>query len=137
MTEAQPDTRQTKHTKEIRAMKKRLAVAVGAAAIAATVLAPSAQAQVSYDATTRILWKGAECIQLQFPGGDSGSTCGKYQSYYEMSQQVYRGQDFGVDPVMGNASWISCEIWVDGQFAYGDRAFAGDGTDVNCLRTKS
>jgi hypothetical protein len=114
-------------------MKKRLAVAVGAAAIAATVLAPSAQAQLSWHTRSIIYWTGTSCIQMNSPGG-SGTACG---GSWEVPQQVYRGQDFGVDPVMGNASWISCEIWVEGELAYMDHAFAGDGTDVNCLRTKS
>ena len=31
------------------------------------------------------------------------------------------GQLIGVDPIMGNADWISCTITVDGRYSYSDR----------------
>ena len=30
------------------------------------------------------------------------------------------GQLIGVDPIMGNADWISCTITVDGRYSYSD-----------------
>jgi hypothetical protein len=35
---------------------------------------------------------------------------------------------------MGDATWISCQLYLNGELNYSDRADAGDGTDVNCLR---
>ena len=43
---------------------------------------------------------------------------------YRSSSQL-----IGVDPIMGNADWISCTITVDGRYSYSDYASRGDGTD--------
>ena len=62
---------------------------------------------------------------MNYPGGSGAAPAGPPET-------ELRG-----DPVMGDASWISCEIWGEGELAYMDHAFAGDGTDVNCLTSKS
>jgi hypothetical protein len=115
-------------------MKKVLAavgIAVAASATTLGVAAP-ANAQLSWYTKTVVRWTGASCIQLDYPGG-SGGACG---GGWEIPHQVVRGQEFGVDPVMGDANWIFCEVWIEGQVVYSDYAYAGDGTDVNCLRVK-
>lgn len=39
----------------------------------------------------------------------------------------------GVDPVMGNAAWVSCEMFLNGSSYMGDAALSGDGSDASCL----
>ena len=117
-------------------LKKAIAGALGAAAVAAAVsLAPSANAYgyYVYHTSTRVQWSGAECIDMTSVY-TTGYGCG---GSWVLDESVPTGADFGVDPIMGNASWISCQVIVDGVVAYTDYASAGDGTDVNCLRNKS
>ncbi|RZT18354.1 hypothetical protein EV589_2610 [Mycobacterium sp. BK558] len=50
------------------------------------------------------------------------------------SEQASSGQLVGGDPIMGDATWIACQLYFGDRLEYSDRADAGDGTDVNCLR---
>jgi hypothetical protein len=117
--------------------KGLIAGAIGAAALAAVSLAPSASANAygGYYTTTQVQWGGSSCIAVNEAYGYSDYLCGYGQSW-RRDEVVYSGQDFGLDPVMGSASWISCQVYVDTQLVYSDYATVGDGTDVNCLRYK-
>ena len=115
--------------------KKVIAGAIGAAAVAAVSFAPSANAYGLYYTTTEVQWGGTNCIQENQAYGYSDYLCGFGNSWHR-DERVASGQDFGLDPVMGSASWISCQVYVDTQLVYSDYATVGDGTDVNCLRYK-
>ena len=118
--------------------KGLIAGVIGAAAVAAAVsVAPSANAYSGgfYYATTTVEWGGAPCIDVNEAYGASETYCG-YGGRWQLDQRVYSGQDFGLDPVMGSADWISCQVYVDTRLVWSDYASRGDGTDVNCLRNK-
>lgn len=123
-------------------MNKLLAVA--AAPLLALALASPAHATGAVAAHTEVTWGGGtSCIQtrgpqLRNPYLESVPTwqCSAVQSL-TWDEFRYPGQYVGVDPIMGDAAWISCDITVYGSqtLTYSDYASAGDGTDVSCLRT--
>jgi hypothetical protein len=47
---------------------------------------------------------------------------------------IWPGDLFGANPTMGSASYIECAVFRGAAMVWSDNAFAGDGTDVNCLR---
>ncbi|KUI16933.1 hypothetical protein AU193_22375 [Mycobacterium sp. GA-1285] len=60
------------------------------------------------------------------------SVCGGEWRYSESN--IWPGDAFGVDPVMGAANFIECAIFRGGGRVWYDSAVRGDGSDVNCLR---
>jgi hypothetical protein len=112
---------------------KLISGAVGAAAVTAVALAPSANACGSlHYVTTQVSWGGSNCIAVQEVWRPE-VFCG-YGNSWELDERVGHYQDFGMDPTMGAADWISCNVYVDTQLVYSDFAVRGDGTDVNCIR---
>jgi hypothetical protein len=93
----------------------------------------------SVTAFTRIDWAGTRCIEMSSARSNdpnqsgSGTVCSDNGSW-EYSEHPVSGNLVGGDPVMGDATWISCKLYLNGKLNYSDRADAGDGTDVNCLR---
>lgn len=91
-------------------------------------------------AFTRLDWAGTRCIEVQSaqrsdPTKSASSTVCSDAGNWEYSEHPAAGDLVGGDPVMGDADWISCTLYINGKLDYSDRADAGDGTDVNCLRT--
>ena len=80
-------------------------------------------------------WGGSYCITVNKAYGAWEEFCGYGQSWH-LDEHVFTGQDFGMDPIMGNADWISCQVYLNTQLVYSDFATRGDGADVNCLRIK-
>ena len=121
-------------------MKKLIAAAgLGAAVTVATVVgAAPANAYGSgyYYTTTNVEWGGSSCIGVNEAYGGYETFCG-YGGGWRIDERVDSGQDFGLDPVMGSANWISCEVYINTQLVYSDFATNGDGHDVNCLRNKN
>lgn len=113
-------------------MKKLLGAAVAAAAVALNV-APAASADSFSYTKTMVQWDGAPCIEVDMAAYGYQTLCG-FNGMWESNENVYVGQDFGMDPIMGGADWISCQVYVDTVLAYTDYASAGDGHDVNCWR---
>lgn len=117
--------------------KRRLAmlafcVIFGAAlAMAGFILSGAAKADSS-TARVEVYWTGANCIDIQHATGEVVTRCGGYASFVNPSTGP--GWTTGVDPIMGAASQISCSFYLNGSLEYVDMAFAGDGTDVNCIR---
>jgi hypothetical protein len=110
----------------------------GALLAAAVLFAPPAQASGSY-ARTLVSWEGSPCIDMRFSDATSSytyvrSACGGSFTWTESN--VWSGDWVGVDPIMGTASFIACDLWVDGALSWTDYAYAGNGHDVNCLRIK-
>jgi len=122
------------HYRTIFPINALVAVGVGAALIAA----PVAQADNGLDATTYVYWRGANCIQVESAQvyNPTNSTvdmlCGGSQRFSEGN--IWPGDLFGANPVMGDASYIECAVYRGGMQVWSDYAFAGDGTDVTCLR---
>ena len=91
-------------------------------------------------AYTTVTWGGTACIEHSGASNGNpyvlghGETCMPYSHTAYWDEVRSSGQLIGVDPIMGNASWISCTITIDGRFSYSDYASRGDNTDVNCLR---
>jgi len=114
-------------------------VALVAAFAAALGLSGATDARASSYAHTVVSWGGTDCI----------TTTGAQEfNRYRLSVPTWQCSPFhtlvwdegalpgawiGVDPIMGDATWISCSI-DDGWNTYTDFARAGDGTDVSCLR---
>jgi len=109
---------------------------VAAAALAATVgVAAPANARSWHYTKTMVQWGGSSCINVQEANVYGYSTYCGFGNAWELNETPYVGQNLGLDPIMGNASWISCQVYVDGRLDYSDFASAGDGTDVNCTRS--
>jgi hypothetical protein len=117
---------------------RKLATALVATAAAATVLATAAPAQAQPNTTTVIVWTGTNCIQVASaytysPQAAGISTiCGGSWEFSEGN--IWPGDLFGADPIMGDATYIECAVFAGGRLVWSDSAHAGDGTDVNCLR---
>lgn len=105
----------------------------------------AAPAQAGSTATTVVTWSGTPCIQTM--GASQGNPyrlsiptwqCsprlpnGLYSMIWNETQPS--GAWIGVDPIMGDADWVACQI-NDGWDVYTDHARHGDGHDVTCLRT--
>ena len=76
--------------------KKVIAGAIGAAAVAAVSLAPSANAYGLYYTTTEVQWGGTNCIPGNQAYGYSDYLCGFGNSWHR-DERVASGQDFGLD----------------------------------------
>lgn len=91
-------------------------------------------------ATTRLQWSGSPCINILSARRDDRTQTGEDRicsddGTWRYTEQARSGQLIGGDPIMGDAEWISCQLYLGDRLEYSDRAEAGDGTDVNCLRT--
>lgn len=94
----------------------------------------------SLRASTRIQWSGALCINNKSARRDNKTQTATDKicsdnGTWRYSEESTSGQFVGGDPIMGDADWISCQLYINGKLEFEDRADAGDGTDVNCLRT--
>lgn len=101
--------------------------------------APKGHAYQSVRAVTYVQWGGSPCVQIY--GASVGNPyligspiyeCGGGQAQWVEYRST--GQVVGVDPEMGNNSWIACQLYVNGRLEYSDSANAGDGNQVSCLR---
>ena len=112
-------------------------LAVSAGITAST---PEAQAYKAVYAETFLQWGGTRCIVVA-----SASTYNQYtlvispicspNGTWRFSETAQSGMFIGDDPDMGDASWLSCQIFVNGVLAESNYARAGDGNEVNCIRT--
>ncbi len=107
---------------------------------AATVAAPAAVADVGLPATTDIHWAGTPCIQIASaarldPTQTAVDTvCSADGNWSFTEGNIWPGDAFGADPIMGDAGYIECGVFRGGVQVWSDSAFAGDGSDVTCLR---
>jgi hypothetical protein len=88
---------------------------------------------------TVVKWSGTNCITVRTATGER-EVCDSVQE--PRSEAIVEhgkkpGDLVGVDPIMGTASWISCEMYLNGSQSMTDYATAGDGTDVTCQNTLS
>lgn len=113
------------------------------AALAIPLAAPPEAGAItmSYTLRTDIHWGGTLCIEVESAtmGDEYRSTsvdtiCSPAGSRDFIQSRVKVGMVFGANPIMGNASWISCQVYRGDVQILADYAQAGDGTDVNCLR---
>lgn len=81
-------------------------------------------------ARVEVFWTGAPCIDVVQATGYRQTVCGGTANFFGMT---YAGESIGVDPIMGDATSISCTFYLDGRIEYFDLAVRGDGTDVNCI----
>lgn len=77
-----------------------------------------------------VSWSGTHCIDLRQATGQIITRCGGYAAFQASTGP---GMTIGIDPIMGNASWIDCTFFLDGELEWTDSAYRGDGTDVNCI----
>lgn len=106
-------------------------------------VAPRAGAYQTVYAVTRVEWAGSPCVQVY--GASVGNPyligspvwqCDSNGSphWAEWTESRASGQVVGIDPEMGNNSWIKCTLWINGRVEYVDYATAGNGHQVSCLR---
>lgn len=86
---------------------------------------------------TTVTWSGSDCIPIRTVNGQS-DLCDIYQqppseAVVEHGKAI--GDLVGVDPIMGHADWVSCDVYLNGNLYFRDFGRAGDGSDVNCLVT--
>lgn len=119
-----------------KSIKATIAGTIAATAIVGTIAAAS-PAEASYwrYATTTVQWGGSSCINVQAANEYGLRTLCGYGNSWDLDERPYVGQGFGMDPIMGNASWVACYVYLDGQLVYSDSAYAGDGHDANCNRS--
>lgn len=112
-----------------------IAVSTAATATAITTASPS---EASPNARTFLYWRGAPCIAVESANMYAPTTsvvstvCGGSWSFSEGN--IWPGDLFGANPIMGGASYIECGVFRAGVLVYYDSAVAGDGTEVSCLR---
>lgn len=112
-------------------------VLVGGAVLAAATLGAIPANASTHSITSIVSWRGANCIQDESPQINNlyltsvGTICGGSST---ASYTAGSGAWVGSNPIMGAASYISCQLWVDGHLEWSDFANAGDGHDANCLR---
>jgi hypothetical protein len=85
---------------------------------------------------TIVRWSGTDCILGRTADGQrdlcNTVTQPRSESIVEHGKAV--GDLVGVDPAMGKAAWVSCEMFLNGSSYMGDAALAGDGSDATCLK---
>lgn len=97
---------------------------------------PEANADADYFVRTEVAWTGAPCIAIyQAWSGETRTYCGGHASFTEGN--VWPGDQIGVDPIMGAASYIECKLFINGVLSWSDAAVRGDGSDVSCSRVKT
>jgi hypothetical protein len=100
--------------------------------------ASPASADSGLPAITHVYWTGAPCIDVVVaarfdPTQVEGRTV--CEGTWRLSESnIWPGDAFGVDPIMGAADFIECAIFRGGERVWYDSAVAGDATDVTCLR---
>jgi hypothetical protein len=118
-------------------MRTRIVLAL-MAALTAMGMALAAPAWAGF-VRTEVYWNGPECIMAvtadpNFPSTTwTHSICSPIGAYVLTESNVWKGDWAGVDPIMGAATYIECQTWINGRLVFSDSADAGDGTDVNCL----
>lgn len=115
-----------------------ISFAVGiASALALT--SPTAQAEPTIipgiTVMTIVKWSGIDCIAARTADGQRYlcKTVGQPRSEAVVEHGMAVGDLVGLDPAMGKAAWISCELFLNGSPTMSDAAPAGDGSDVTCL----
>jgi hypothetical protein len=102
--------------------------------------APIAQAEPTIipgiTVMTIVKWSGTDCVSARTADGqrDLCNTVAQPHSEAVVEHGRAIGDLVGVDPVMGDAAWVSCEMFLNGSPTMNDVALAGDGSDVTCLK---
>jgi hypothetical protein len=115
------------------------AVVVVGLGTAHTSAVPTALAQASVIPGITVMaivkWSGTDCIPARTAdeNRDLCKTVGQPRSEALVEHGHAVGDLVGVDPVMGQADWVSCELYLNGSPTMSDAALAGDGSDVTCL----
>lgn len=132
----------TAHSANRRKRTSRLVSALavaGGVAVSGACLAPLAQAEPNIipgvTVMTIVKWSGTDCIPARTATGqrDLCSTMGQPHSEAVVEHGHAVGDLVGLDPAMGKADWVSCEVFLNGSPNINDVALAGDGSDVTCL----
>lgn len=118
-----------------------LLVCLGAGGLLGATIAPADAATGRY-ITARVAWGPMQCVELHEPSAASGrtenvTTIDCDGGFTEVRYFAPLGTQIGIDPVMGNNTFISCTVTDTrtGENIWSDYGTAGDGHDVNCNRT--
>jgi hypothetical protein len=115
--------------------KAALVGGAAAAAIAATVgVAAPANARTA-EITTVVSWVGGDSVLAVDYPGEGVVLERSYSKTATDHWYAYSGAQIGADPIMRDANFISCQLYVNGRLDYSDYGYAGDGHDVTCVRT--
>jgi hypothetical protein len=112
--------------------------AAGALALAMVTAAP-AQAQVRYySAEVTLTWTDRTCVDVIEPNGYDRTQLTYNQAcrpngIASVRYAVSSGEYFGVDPIMGDNTYLHCSASLNGVQVYNSWGTAGDGTDINCI----
>lgn len=88
--------------------------------------------------TTYIGWTGTPCIYIRIPSGGQivqQITCNPGGSDAVQQPAAVSGSLVGADPIMGQATSLTCRVMVDAiqKTLRFDTGTAGDGHDINCI----
>jgi hypothetical protein len=100
--------------------------------------APDSKAEPVHEVKTRITWLGPQTF-IEFNTAAYDRTRIVTALLYgegeaNLIEPVRPGELYGADPIIGQNSYVSCTVWVDGVQVLSDQATAGDGHDCSCLR---
>jgi len=114
-----------------------------AVAIAAAIgVTPAAGAYPTHQVSTTIEWVGPQqwiAFNYAYFTDRRHLVVGKVygNGRVDLVDTVQPGDYYGADPIIGDNSYVSCRVVVDGVEVLRDEAYRGDGHDCNCLRTMS
>ncbi|MCV7251624.1 DUF732 domain-containing protein [Mycobacterium hackensackense] len=104
---------------------------------------PGSAGPVARQVATTVTWSGPACIDVKSAVVGqptqlvSQQICSPDRSVTRNEGARKSGDFFGVDPIMGSADFLSCQVDVDGAVRVRDQGTAGDGHDINCLQKMS
>ncbi|WP_068274226.1 hypothetical protein [Aldersonia kunmingensis] len=112
-----------------------VAATASLAGVAVGFAAPANAHGYDADVHTFVMWGGSRCLDVAYQNGAQKTYCGNGNSStyrYDSNGIGHSGSRIYLDPIMGNADWISCTIEVNGYIVVSDYASAGDGHDAWC-----
>lgn len=111
----------------------KVVLSAAALACAATLAVTPTASAASSNIYATVTWgAGSDCIHYDAGGGTDNSVCSSAHQY-KWNYTAYDGQYIGLDPYIGNHSWVACTLYIDGRQWDGDVVDKGDGQDANCL----
>lgn len=115
-------------------MRKLITIIATVVALGGAGQAPPAHADSFI--RTEVAWVGTPCIDIYFGwNAVTRTVCNSLGHYTYTEGNAWYGDQIGLDPIMGAATYIECKMWINGVLSWSDAALAGDGSDVTCHRT--
>lgn len=112
--------------------------AIAAVLVVAVVPEQTAASMPVHHVMTYLNWSNSYCIDIRRANQSDPTqietipVCTGTGQWFYPEDRV-SGQYYGADPMLGQATEITCNVKVDGNLVASNYAAAGDGHDANCL----